>query len=103
VAESASLVAVHRQLLIVKHQLAEQLDLLDLIVRRRRQALDRLRLNAIDLGLDLRNFLQCLGRKYRAAFLRARQTRAQGGRENGCCDQSKRGLSLHVRPSVRRS
>jgi hypothetical protein len=47
VAESTSLVAVYRELLVVQHQLAEQLDLLDLIVRRRCKPLDRLRLDAI--------------------------------------------------------
>jgi hypothetical protein len=30
--------------------------LLDLIIRRRREQLDRLRLDAIDFGLDLSNF-----------------------------------------------
>jgi hypothetical protein len=33
VAESTSLVAVYRELLVVQQQLTEQLDLLDLIVR----------------------------------------------------------------------
>jgi hypothetical protein len=45
-------------MLVVQHQLAEQLDFLDLIVRRHCQPLDRLRLDAINLGLDLRNLLQ---------------------------------------------
>jgi hypothetical protein len=37
--------------------------LLDLIVRRRREPLDRLRLDAVDLGLDLRNVLKRLRRE----------------------------------------
>ena len=56
VAESTGFVAVDRELLVVQHQLTEQLDLLDLIVRRGGQPLDRLRLDAVNLGLDLRNF-----------------------------------------------
>ena len=62
-AEGASLVAVNRELLVVQHQLAEQLDLLNLIIRRRCKPLGSLRFNAIDLGLDLRNFLQRLRRE----------------------------------------
>ena len=41
-AESAGLVAVYRELLVVQHQLAEQLDLLDLIVRRLPKPIDAL-------------------------------------------------------------
>jgi hypothetical protein len=40
-------------LLVVKYQHAEQLDLLDLIVRRRRQALNRRRLDAVALDLAI--------------------------------------------------
>jgi hypothetical protein len=65
--------------LVVQHQLTEQLDLLDLIVRRHCKPLDRLGLNAVDLGLDLRNFLQRLRREYCAALLRARRICAQRG------------------------
>jgi len=57
VAEGTSLVAVYRELFVVQHQLAEQLDLLNLIIRRRCKPLDGLRFNAVDLGLDLRNLL----------------------------------------------
>jgi len=39
-----------------RHQLAEQLELLDLVVRRRGQPLDRLRLDAVDFGLELSDF-----------------------------------------------
>ena len=63
VAEGASLVAVYRELLVVQHQLAEQLDLLDLIIRRCSKPLGGLRFNAVDLGLDLRNLLQRLRRE----------------------------------------
>ena len=38
--------------------------MLNLIVCRRGQSLDRLRLDAVDLGLHLRDFLQRLRRKY---------------------------------------
>jgi hypothetical protein len=73
VVESTGFVAVHRELLVVQHQLTEQLDLLDLIVRRHGQPLYRLRLNPVNVGLDLRNFLQCQRREHCAAFLRARR------------------------------
>jgi len=63
VAKGASLVAVYRQILVIQHKLAEQFDLLDLIVWRRRKALDCLRFDAVNLGLDLRNFLQHLKRE----------------------------------------
>src|SRR5882757_11443136 len=55
--------SAYRQILVVQHQLTQQLDLLDLIVRRRRKPFDRLRLSAVNLGLDLRNFLQHLRRE----------------------------------------
>src|SRR5207302_2504107 len=72
VAEGTSLVAVYRELLVMQHHLAEQLDLLDLVVRRRRQPFERLRLDAVNLGLDLRDLLQRLGRERCTGFLRAR-------------------------------
>jgi hypothetical protein len=61
-AEGASLVVVNRQILVIQHQLAEQLDLLDLVDRRRRKPLDCLCFDAVNLGLDLRNLLERLGR-----------------------------------------
>jgi len=63
VTESTSFIAIHRQLLVIQHQFAEQLDLLDLVVWWRSQPLERLCLDTVDLGLDLRNFRQCLGRE----------------------------------------
>ena len=57
--------------------------MLDLIVWRRGQSLDRLRLDAVDLGLDLRNFLQRLRREYFAALFRARRICAQRGGDYG--------------------
>src|SRR4029077_984191 len=45
-------------MLVIQKELADELDLLDLIIRRYGQPLERLGLDAIDLGLDLRNFLQ---------------------------------------------
>ena len=70
VTESASFVAIHRQMLVIQHQLAEQLDLLDLVIWWRSQPLERLRLDTVDRGLDLRNFRQGLGRKRCAGLLR---------------------------------
>jgi len=45
-------------MLVIQQELADELDLLDLIIRRCGQPLERLGLDAIDLGLDLCNFLQ---------------------------------------------
>jgi hemerythrin-like domain-containing protein len=53
--------ALARELLVIHDELAEQLDLLDLIVGRRGQPLHRLSLDLVDLGLDLRDLPQCLG------------------------------------------
>jgi hypothetical protein len=94
-AEHTSLVAVHRELLVIEDQLAEQLDLLDLVVRRHGQALERLRLDAVDLGLDLGNLLQRLGREHCVGLLRARRIRAQRGRDHGRRNRQKRVLCLH--------
>ncbi len=101
-AESTCFVAVYRELLVVQHQLTEQLDLLDLIVWRRGQSLDRLHLDAVDLGLDLRNFLQRLRREYCAALLRARRICAQRGSDQGRRDRQKRALCLHFESSASR-
>ena len=60
VAERTSLIAVYREVLVIQHQLAEQLDLLDLVIWRGGKPLERLCLDALDLGLNLRNFFQCL-------------------------------------------
>jgi hypothetical protein len=68
--------------------------LLDLIVRRRGQSLDRLRLDAVNLGLDLRNFLQRLRREYCVALPRARRICAKSGSDQGRRDRQKRVLSL---------
>src|SRR5258708_1310009 len=68
-AKSTSLIAIDGELLVIHEQLAEQLDLLDLIVRWRCKPFDRLRLDAVDLGFDLRNFPQCLRREDHAALL----------------------------------
>ena len=100
VAEGASLVAVNRELLVVQHQLAEQLDLLNLIIRRRCKPLGGLRFNAVDLGLDLRNLPQRLRRERWAGLLRIRRTRAQHGDEDGRCDRQKRALCLHFESSA---
>ena len=52
----------------------------------------RLRLDAVDLGLDLRNFLQRLRREYCAALLRARRICAQRGDRHGRRNRQKRVL-----------
>jgi hypothetical protein len=57
-------------MLVVQQQLAEQLDLLDLVIRRRGEPLERLCFDAVDLGLDLRNFFQRLRRERCADLLR---------------------------------
>src|ERR1700682_1963403 len=90
VAERAGLVAVHRELLVVQHQLAESLDLLDLIVWGLGQTFDRARLDAVDLGLDLRDLLQHAGRERRAAVLRAGRIRDHGERDHRRCKRQNR-------------
>ena len=75
--------------------LTEQFDLLDLIVRRRRKPLDRLRFDAVNLGLDLRNFLERLRRELRTSLLRTRRIRAQRGDEDRRCDRQERAPCLH--------
>jgi hypothetical protein len=78
VAKCAGLVAVHRELFVIQHGLAKQLDLLDLVGWRHSQSAERLRLNAINLGFDLRDFLQYFGREQSA------------GRFVGACIDSRR-------------
>src|SRR5262249_8483325 len=68
-------------MLVVEHQLAEQLDLLNLIGWRCHQPLERLCLDAVDLGLDLRNFRKCCGRERCAGFLRAHHIGAERGHD----------------------
>ena len=93
VAERARLVAVHRELLVVEDQFAQQFNLLDLVVGRRRQPFERLRLDAVDLGLDLRDLLQRLGRERCTGFLRAR---AGCAGEGGCCNRKQQEGRLHA-------
>jgi hypothetical protein len=66
--------------------------LLDLIIRRRREPLDRLRLDAIDFGLDLSNFPWCL---IREESLRARNTGVQGDSDDAGGDRSEHGPCVH--------
>jgi hypothetical protein len=70
VAERTGLIAVHRELIVIEHCFAKQLDLLHLVAAWCGQPLEGLRLDAIDLGLDLCNFLQGSGRKRYARLLR---------------------------------
>jgi hypothetical protein len=81
VAERASLVAVDRKLLVIQQQLADKLDLLNLIVRRRRQPLDRLRLDTVDLGLDVGDLLEDRGRERVRGRLRRRRVGARQGQD----------------------
>ena len=69
-AESTSLVAVHREILVVEHQLAEQLDLLNLVIRRRREPLQCLRLDTVDFGFHLSDFRESGSRQRRVALIR---------------------------------
>src|SRR5258707_11366688 len=101
-AESTRLVAVYRKLLVVQHQLTEQLDLLDLIARGHGQSLDRLRLDAVDLDLDLHNFLERLRREYCSALLRAQRICDQRGSDQDRRDRPKRALCLHFESSASR-
>src|SRR5258707_1915271 len=69
-------------MLVIEHQLAEQLDLLDLIIRRCRQPLERLCLDPIDFGFHLCNFRKCRRRQRCAGFLRAHDIDAQRGNDD---------------------
>jgi hypothetical protein len=57
------LVAAHRELLVVEHSFAKKLYLLNLIVRRCAKPIDCLGFDAVDLGFDQRDLLECLRRK----------------------------------------
>ena len=70
--------------------------------RRHCKPLDRLGLNTVDLGLDLRNFLQRLRREHCAALLSARRIFVQRGGDYGHCDQQKLALCLHFGASASR-
>jgi hypothetical protein len=94
VTERACLVAVYRELLVVQHQLAEQLDLLDLIIRRLGKPLDRPRLDAVYLGLELRNLLQRRGRQRCAALRRGWRVCAHGGGNEGRRNRQNRARCL---------
>jgi hypothetical protein len=59
-AENAGLVSIYRKLFVVKHGFAEQLDLLNPIVRWSSKPIDSLCLDMIDLALDHRNFFENL-------------------------------------------
>jgi len=61
--------------------------LLDLIIRRRRKPLDCLRFDAVNLGLDLRNFPEHLRRELWGGLLCVWRIRAQRGDENRRCDR----------------
>src|SRR5580704_4149679 len=81
-AESARFITVHRELLVIQHYLAEQLDLLDLIIRRCGQPLACLCLDAIDLGLDLRDFLQHFRRQRCSRLFRSKRVATQRGNDD---------------------
>ena len=53
VAEGASLVVIYREVLVVQHQLAEEFNLLHLVVRRSGQPVQSPRFDAIDLRFNL--------------------------------------------------
>src|SRR6516164_7607297 len=68
-AKSTSFIAQHRELLVIQHRLTEQFDLLDLIVRRRREPLERLRFNEVDFRFYTGDILQYFESERRADFL----------------------------------
>src|SRR6202035_5173456 len=78
-AESTRFITIHRELLVIQHHLAEQLDLLDLIIRPHGQPLACLCLDAVDLGFDLRDFLQHFGRQRCSGLFRGKRIAAQRG------------------------
>jgi hypothetical protein len=96
VAEGTSFVAIYRELLVVQHRFAEQLDLLDLIFRRPGKPLDRPCLDAVDLGLELGNLLLRLRRERCGALHRARRVCAHGGDDYDRCKRQNR-----ARPAAR--
>jgi hypothetical protein len=81
-AESTRFIAIHRELLVIQHHLAEQLDLLDLIIRRHGQPLACLSLDAVDLGLDLRDFLQHFRRQRCSGLFRSERIAAHRGNDD---------------------
>jgi hypothetical protein len=57
-AKSTGFIAVHRELFVIKQRFAKQFDQLHLVIGRCCQPLEGLCLDAVDLRLDLCNFLQ---------------------------------------------
>jgi len=98
-AQTASLVAVHRELLVVHHRLAEQLDLLRDVVWRRGEPGERPCFDAVDLGLDLDKFLLRARRQSGAVLFRARRAggSAKYGGENSHRDGQESTRRLHLR------
>src|SRR6201987_4976788 len=70
VAECAGLVTIDRELLVEKHQFAEQLDLLDLIVGDRREALQSIRFDPVYFALYASNLGKHCRRKWHRTILR---------------------------------
>ncbi len=102
--KGASFVAVHRELLVVHQEFAEQFGLLDLIVRRRGEPDQGLRLDTVDLGLDLGDLLQRLGRERSAVLPSARGFRAEhdgSDHDRRRRERPWRVRRLHVGPAVR--
>ena len=56
-AESTGFIAAHRELLVIEHRFAKQLDLLHLVIGRCCRPREGLCLDAIDLRLHLPDFL----------------------------------------------
>jgi hypothetical protein len=100
VAKSARFVAVHRELFVVQHGFAEQLDLLDLIVRQGGEPIDRLRLDAIDLGFDLRDLCEYLRCQCRAGGLHIDSASASGDekRDRRATEGGQNGRPAYVEP-----
>src|SRR5215831_8712363 len=82
-AKSTSFIAQHRELLVIQHRLTDQFDLLDLIVRRRREPLERLRFNEVDLGLYTGDILRYFGSERRSDFLSTDRAGAEAHDDGG--------------------
>jgi hypothetical protein len=63
VAECTGLIAIDRELLVEEHQLAEQLDLLNLIVGNGRQALQSICFDPVYICFHAGNLGECRRRK----------------------------------------
>jgi len=85
--ERARFVVIDRQMLVIKEQLAEQLDLLDLVVRWSGQSLERFTLDTVNLIFELRNLLERLRGQCRTGILCSCLSNTEDRGER-CCDRN---------------